>query len=60
MYQGYIKYTVTEKFLVISWIQKTDTILTSLVLMWNDQMVIRMRTFQPLLNKHGKNQYLQA
>ena len=45
---------------MISWIQKTDTILTSLVLMWNDQMAIRMSTVQPLLNKHGQNQYLQA
>ena len=34
-------------FLVVSWIQKTDTILTLLVFMWTVQRFIHMRRFQP-------------
>ena len=47
-------------FLVILWIQKTDTILSLSVLMWNVRLFIRMRTFQPLFNRHFQNQHLQA
>ena len=42
-------------FLVISCIEKTDTILTLLVWTWNVQMCKRMRIFQPLLNKHSES-----
>ena len=47
-------------FLVISWIQKTEIILTLLVLTWNVRIFIRMRTFEPSLNWHFQNQHLQA
>ena len=56
------KYTIYfhRGFLVISWIQTWDTILTVLVLKWHFLTFIRMRTFYPKLYRQSKYQHWKA